>query len=75
MGGGGFGGYGGGGGFGDSGKPYASLGLSKKKLDELKKKKGAQRVTASEAKGTHQNIFERISKRFQSLCQSKLDCR
>ncbi len=75
MGGGGFAGYGGGGGFGDSGNAYASLGLSKKKLDELKKKKGAQRVTASDAKGTHQNIFERISKRFQSLCQSKLDCR
>ena len=74
MGGGGFAGYGGGGGFGD-GNAYASLGLSKKKLDELKKKKGAKRVTASEAKGTHQNIFERISKRFQSLCQSKLDCR
>ena len=74
MGGGGFAGYGGGGG-GDSGNAYASLGLSKKKMDELKKKKGAKRVTASEAKGTHQNIFERISKRFQSLCQSKLDCR
>lgn len=73
MGGGGFKGYGGGGGFGDS-DSQASLGLSKKKLEELKKKKGAQRVTASDAKGTHQNIFERITKRFQSLCQSKLDC-
>ena len=75
MGGGGFAGYGGGGGFGDSGNSYAALKLNKKKLDELKKKKGAQRVTASDATGAHQNIFERISKRFQSLCQSKLDCR
>ena len=74
MGGGGFSGYGGGGsGDGDS---YASLGLSKKKLKELEKKAGAKRKTASEGLGgAHQNIFERITKRFQSLCQNKLDCR
>ena len=73
MGGGGFSGYGGGGSGGSD--SYASLGLSKKKLAELAKKQGTKRKTAGEAGGAHQNIFERISKRFQSLCQNKLDCR
>ena len=73
MGGGGFSGYGGGVGGRDS--DYASLGLSKKQLKELKDKQSTKRATASESGGAHQNIFERISKRFQSLCQSKLDCR
>ena len=74
MGGGGFSGYGGGSGDGDD--SYASLGLSKKKLKELEKKAGAKRKAASEGLGgAHQNIFERITKRFQSLCKNKLDCR
>ena len=75
MGGGGFSGYGGGG--GSNGEDsYASLGLSKKKLKELKKKAGAKRKAAGEGLGgAHQNIFERITKRFQSLCKNKLDCR
>ena len=74
MGGGGFAGYSGGGGSYGGSDSYASLGLSKKKLAELEKKQGAKRKTASETGGAHQNIFERISKRFQSLCQNKLDC-
>ena len=76
MGGGGFGGYGGGG-FGSKGSPssFASLGLSKKKLKELEAKKGAKRATAGESGGAHQSIFERVTKRFQVLCQDKLDCR
>ena len=74
MGGGGFGGYNGGGGADDS-DDYAGLGLSKKKMKELEKKQGTKRKTAGESGGAHQNIFERISKRFQSLCQNKLDCR
>lgn len=74
MGGGGFSGYGGGGSGDDD--DYASLGLSKKKLKELEKKAGAKRKTAGEGLGgAHQNIFERITKRFQSLCKNKLDCR
>ena len=72
MGGGGFSSYGNG---GDPSDDYAGLGLSKKKLKELEKKQGAKRKLANESGGTHQNIFERISKRFQSLCQNKLDCR
>ncbi len=75
MGGGGFAGYGGRGGSNESGNGYANLGLSKKKLKELKEKKGVTRVSASEAGGAHQNIFERITKRFQSLCKNKLNCR
>ncbi|MDE0119501.1 MAG: hypothetical protein OXM55_05785 [Bdellovibrionales bacterium] len=76
MGGGGFGGYGGGG-FSSRGSPssQASLGLSQKKLKEMEAKKGAKRATAGEAGGgAHQSIFERVTKRFQILCQDKLDC-
>ena len=76
MGGGGFGGYGGGG-FGSrgSGSSQASLGLSQKKLKEIEAKKGAKRATAGEGGGgAHQSIFERVTKRFQILCQDKLDC-
>ncbi len=75
MGGGGFSGYGGGGNEDESEGDYANLGLSKKKLKELKDKEGVKRVPATSAGGAHQNIFERISKRFQSLCKNKLDCR
>ena len=75
MGGGGFASYGrGGSGGGDSEEDFAGLRLSKKKLKEMEKKKGALRKTASEMGGAHQNIFERITKRFKSLCQKDLDC-
>ncbi len=75
LGGGGFSGYGGGGGFGEDDSTTAGLGLSKKKLKELEKKQGAKRGTAGKMLGSsHQNIFERISKRFQSLCQTKINC-
>ena len=72
MGGGGFNSYGGG---KDSNGYAGGLGLSKKQLEDLKKKQGTKRKTASESGGAHQNIFERITKRFQSLCQNRLDCR
>ena len=77
MGGGGFGGYGGGGGgFGDSPSAQAAFGMNNKKLKELEAKKGAKRATAGEiGGGAHQSIFERVTKRFQILCQNKLDCR
>ncbi len=74
MGGGGFSAYGGRGGGGGDEEDFASLKLSKKKLKEMEKKKGALRKTASEMGGAHQNIFERINRRFKSLCQKDLDC-
>ena len=70
---GGFSGYAGGG-RGDD-EDFADLKLSKKKLDELEKKKGAMRKTASEGLGgAHENIFERITRRFKALCQKDIDC-
>ena len=74
----------GGGGFSSYGRgrksksdDYADLRLSKEKLKEMEKKKGAQRAAGLDGKigGAHQNIFERISKRFQSLCKNKIDCK
>ena len=78
MGGGGFSGYAGGGrgSDGDGDGDYAHLKLSKKQLDEIEKKQGAMRKTASEGfGGAHENIFERITRRFKALCQKDLDCR
>ena len=74
----------GGGGFSSYGRgrksksdDYADLRLSKEKLKEMEKKKGPKRATGLDGKigGAHQNIFERISKRFQSLCKNKIDCK
>ena len=72
---GGFSGYAGAGRGGGDDEDFANLKLSKKKLDELEKKKGAMRKTASEGLGgAHENIFERITRRFKALCQKDIDC-
>ena len=80
AGGGGFSGYGGGGGFDDfntgGGGNSSSLGLSKAEMEELEEKQGAKMAAPDDGfGGAHEDIFERISKRFQSLCKEKLDCR
>ncbi len=66
-GGGGFGGYGG----GKYKSKYSSLALSAKKLKALEKQQGIKRKSASLGigSGIHQNIFERITRRFKYLCQ------